>query len=62
MIWIGPVIVQDIGEDDAEGFTTFLQEPQGIKTAVMQLAEKYHGIGLVWEHRYYGKSVPFVQV
>lgn len=25
----------------------------------MQLAKKYNGIGLLWEHRYYGKSLPF---
>jgi hypothetical protein len=26
----------------------------------MQVAAKYHGIGVVWEHRYYGQSLPFV--
>jgi hypothetical protein len=58
----GPVIIQDVGEEDAEPFITFLQEGPGVQTAVMQLAQKYNGIGVVWEHRYFGESVPFVQV
>lgn len=58
----GPIIVQDVGEEDAGPFVTFLQEGDGVQTAVMQLAQKYKGIGIVWEHRFYGQSVPFVQV
>jgi hypothetical protein len=57
----GPVIILDVGEQDAEPLTSFLSEPAGVQTAVMQLAQKYHGIGVIWEHRYFGDSVPFVQ-
>jgi hypothetical protein len=26
----------------------------------MALARKYEGLAILWEHRYYGKSVPFL--
>jgi hypothetical protein len=26
----------------------------------MALARKYKGLAILWEHRYYGKSVPFL--
>jgi hypothetical protein len=45
---------------DASGEIVWLQETDGIRSAVMQLAAKYHGIGVVWEHRYYGRSLPFM--
>lgn len=57
---LGPV--EDGGEGDAEPLSADLQEDPGTKTALMQLAQKYKGLAIVWEHRYYGKSVPFVQV
>jgi hypothetical protein len=25
----------------------------------MELAKRYHGIAIVWEHRFYGQSIPF---
>jgi hypothetical protein len=25
----------------------------------MRLAKRYNGVGIVWEHRYYGQSLPF---
>lgn len=55
----GPVVVMDVGESNAAPFVTFLEEAQ-LQSAVMQVARKYKGIGVVWEHRYYGESVPFV--
>ena len=27
--------------------------------AVVELARRYHGIALIWEHRFYGQSLPF---
>ena len=45
----------DVGESNAAPFVTFLEEA-ALQSAVMQLASKYHGIGVVWEHRYYGKD------
>lgn len=29
------------------------------ESAIMQLAKKYNGLALLWEHRYYGESLPF---
>jgi hypothetical protein len=26
----------------------------------MALARRYKGVAILWEHRYYGKSVPFL--
>jgi hypothetical protein len=53
-------VVFDGGESDADLLLDYLSEREGVKTSVMQLAQKYHGIGILWEHRYYGKSVPFI--
>ncbi|KAF7590360.1 hypothetical protein BBP40_002963 [Aspergillus hancockii] len=49
----GPVIVIAAGETDATDRFPFLS--QGIVT---ELAKAYHGIGVILEHRYYGKSYP----
>ncbi|KAL8826238.1 MAG: hypothetical protein Q9170_007477 [Blastenia crenularia] len=49
----GPVIVLQSGETDAEGRLPFLQ-----KGLLHQLAQATNGIGVVLEHRYYGKSFP----
>lgn len=49
----GPVIVIAAGETDATARFPFLS--QGI---VSRLAERYHGLGVILEHRYYGKSYP----
>jgi hypothetical protein len=40
---------------------TFSQE-NNQKLAVMELAQTYRGVGVLWEHRYYGKSLPFASV
>jgi hypothetical protein len=37
-------------------------QESGQQLGVMQLARQYHGIGILWEHRYYGKSLPFAAV
>ncbi|EAU29461.1 conserved hypothetical protein [Aspergillus terreus NIH2624] len=50
----GPVFVIAAGETSGEDRFPFLS--QGIVT---QLAEKYHGLGVILEHRYYGDSYPF---
>jgi hypothetical protein len=55
----GPVVVMDVGESNAAPFVTFLEEAR-LQSAVMQVARKYKGIGVVWEHRFYGESVPFI--
>jgi hypothetical protein len=56
-------VVFDMGENDAEIFVaSYLQPGHGTASAVMELAQTYHGIGVVWEHRYFGASIPFVEV
>ncbi|KAI4200737.1 MAG: hypothetical protein LQ350_003754 [Teloschistes chrysophthalmus] len=49
----GPVIVLQSGETDAVGRLPFLQ-----KGIVHKLAQATNGIGVILEHRYYGKSFP----
>ncbi|KIX99447.1 uncharacterized protein Z520_05023 [Fonsecaea multimorphosa CBS 102226] len=49
----GPVIVLQSGEADASTRLPYLQ-----KGIVYQLASALNGIGVVLEHRYYGKSFP----
>ncbi|KAL8927037.1 MAG: hypothetical protein Q9208_002582 [Pyrenodesmia sp. 3 TL-2023] len=49
----GPVIVLQSGETDGEGRLPFLQ-----KGLLHQLAQATNGIGVVLEHRYYGRSFP----
>jgi hypothetical protein len=52
----GPVFIYDVGEGDAESSALFrLQDPGSF---FKQIVDAYGGIGIVWEHRYYGKSVP----
>lgn len=49
----GPVFVLLSGETDGEGRLPFLQ-----KGIVHQVAKATNGIGVILEHRYYGKSFP----
>ncbi|KAF9787086.1 peptidase S28 [Thelephora terrestris] len=55
----GPVFLYDVGETNAEPFTAFLDDGESFHSAVMRLAKRYHGVAIVWEHRYYGESLPF---
>jgi hypothetical protein len=51
-----PVFLYDVGEADASTNALFrLQDPTSF---FRQLVEKYNGIGIVWEHRFYGNSSP----
>jgi len=52
----GPVFLYDTGEADAEpgALTRLLNETSFFK----QLVDDYNGIGIVWEHRFYGNSTP----
>ncbi|KAF2808422.1 peptidase S28 [Mytilinidion resinicola] len=52
----GPVFIYDVGEADAESSALFrLQDPSSF---FKQIVDSYGGIGIAWEHRYYGKSAP----
>ncbi|KAF5391816.1 hypothetical protein D9757_001693 [Collybiopsis confluens] len=55
----GPVFIFDSGEQNAEPLVPYyLQEYHGL-SATMRLAKRYQGIAILWEHRYYGDSLPF---
>ncbi|KAI0664343.1 serine carboxypeptidase S28-domain-containing protein [Cubamyces menziesii] len=55
----GPVFLFDSGEQNAEPLLSYyLQEYHGL-SATMRLAKRYEGIAILWEHRYYGDSLPF---
>jgi hypothetical protein len=51
-----PVFLYDVGESDAS--TNALYRLQDESSFFRQLVEQYHGIGIVWEHRFYGNSSP----
>ncbi|GAA5976385.1 hypothetical protein JCM11641_005997 [Rhodosporidiobolus odoratus] len=53
----GPVILLDGGETDGQGRLPFLE-----KGILRILSEATGGIGVVFEHRYYGKSFPVDQL
>ncbi|KAJ5275760.1 hypothetical protein N7524_001913 [Penicillium chrysogenum] len=53
----GPIFVFDVGESTAEpAGQTYLSNSS---TFFYQLVKEFGGIGIVWEHRYYGDSLPY---
>jgi pimeloyl-ACP methyl ester carboxylesterase len=52
----GPVFIYDVGEADAS--TSALFRIQNSTSFFKQIVDKYNGIGIVWEHRFYGNSSP----
>ncbi|KAF1813543.1 peptidase S28 [Eremomyces bilateralis CBS 781.70] len=52
----GPVFIYDNGESDAETGAMF--RLTGSTSFFKQLVDEFGGIGIVWEHRYYGRSLP----
>ncbi|KAF2649649.1 hypothetical protein K491DRAFT_610346 [Lophiostoma macrostomum CBS 122681] len=54
----GPVFIYDVGElDGSTKYENFLTNDT---VYFRQLMRNYSGIGIVWEHRYYGNSTPVV--
>ncbi|OCK83398.1 peptidase S28 [Lepidopterella palustris CBS 459.81] len=52
----GPIFIYDVGEADAEPSALFrLQDPNSF---FKQIVDAYGGIGIAWEHRFYGNSTP----
>ncbi|KAF2755204.1 hypothetical protein EJ05DRAFT_126202 [Pseudovirgaria hyperparasitica] len=51
-----PVFVYDFGEGDAE--PAVLEYLQNSTHFFNQMVEAYGGIGILWEHRFYGNSTP----
>lgn len=52
----GPVFVYDVGE--ADGGPNALFRLQNETSFFKQLVDTFGGIGIVWEHRFYGNSTP----
>lgn len=52
----GPVFLYDVGEANAKPNALF--RLQNETSFFKQLVDKYNGVGIVWEHRYYGNSSP----
>ncbi|KAJ5110579.1 hypothetical protein N7532_001114 [Penicillium argentinense] len=53
----GPVFVYDVGESAAENAA---KEHLGNSSSFFaEMLSEFGGIGIVWEHRYYGDSLPF---
>ncbi|CAI7578958.1 unnamed protein product [Penicillium bialowiezense] len=53
----GPVFVFDVGESEAEGSA---QGQLGNSSSFFSgMLKEFNGLGIVWEHRYYGKSLPY---
>lgn len=52
----GPVFIFDCGEGDCQNYADFylVNETSFFK----QMVKEWHGIGVAWEHRYYGQSLP----
>ncbi|KAF2089864.1 peptidase S28 [Saccharata proteae CBS 121410] len=51
-----PVFIYDVGEDDAESTAEKLYDSSW---PIREIIDSFNGIGIMWEHRYYGKSAPF---
>jgi Serine carboxypeptidase S28 len=56
----GPVIFFDVGESGAneENINRTLGE-NGTLRAPLRLAQRFNGMAVLWEHRFYGESLPF---
>ncbi|KAF1837113.1 peptidase S28 [Decorospora gaudefroyi] len=52
----GPVFIYDVGEANAGPNALF--RLQNDRSFFKQLVEEFGGIGIVWEHRFYGNSTP----
>jgi len=52
----GPVFIYDVGEANASANALFFI--QNSTSFFKQIVDKYNGIGIVWEHRFYGNSSP----
>jgi hypothetical protein len=53
----GPVFVYDGGEGDIAGSVDFVLTNS--TSFFKQIVDEFNGIGIVWQHRYYGDSTPF---
>ncbi|KAL4942102.1 hypothetical protein BDV06DRAFT_222518 [Aspergillus oleicola] len=52
----GPVILYDVGEVNAESSASHLTSDLSF---FPELLEEFNAVGVIWEHRYYGESLPY---
>ncbi|OGM49053.1 hypothetical protein ABOM_002348 [Aspergillus bombycis] len=53
----GPIFIHDVGESNAEHpAQRYLGQSSSY---LVNLLREFHGMGIVWEHRYFGDSQPF---
>ena len=55
----GPVFFYDAGEAGVSDAQAVMILGGGSVFAPLELARKYHGIAIVWEHRFYGGRLQF---
>jgi hypothetical protein len=58
----GPVVFYDFGEagvDDGYAGALIGDWEDGLESAAVELAKSRNGVIIGWEHRYYGRSLPF---
>ena len=56
----GPVFFYDAGESGVSNSTVLVLLAERVgPSAPMALARKYSGAAVMWEHRFYGQSLPF---
>ena len=56
----GPVFFYDAGESGVSNATVLVLLAEYVgSSAPMALARKYNGLAVMWEHRFYGQSLPF---
>ncbi|KAF2434744.1 hypothetical protein EJ08DRAFT_428848 [Tothia fuscella] len=54
----GPVFIYDVGEANASSNAIHLQRLRNNTSFFKQLVDQFNGIGIIWEHRFYGNSSP----
>jgi Serine carboxypeptidase S28 len=55
----GPVFLHDAGEATVPLNQARQLASDQLVFAAMELGKKYHGIAILWEHRFFGQSLPF---
>lgn len=56
----GPVFFFDYGEQGlSPKLASTLLKETGSEVSAIQLAKKFNGVAILWEHRYFGESLPF---
>ncbi|KAJ5949970.1 hypothetical protein N7454_001554 [Penicillium verhagenii] len=53
----GPVFIYDVGESNAETPAKFYLGNSS--SVLLEMLEEHGAMGIVWEHRYYGESLPY---